>query len=477
MENLKKLTAISLVTFLCLSASATTLYVDVNSPAPTLPYADWSTAATNIQDAIDAAANGDTVLVTNGVYATGGRPDSLFALTNRVLINKPVTVQSVNGPTVTVIEGQQVPGTITGDGAVRGVFLGIGATLSGFTVTNGATRGANGDPKGEQVGGGVYSPSLASMISNCVLIGNAAYSWGGGATEASLYRCVLQNNSARTGGGTYLSKLYNCVVISNTASATGGGAARGTLNNCTVVGNSAGTNGGGFDGSSDGKLNNCVLYFNSAPMNANWYRGTFNPSNSVNYCCTVPYSSLGYGNITNDPALVDLSTGDYHLQSNSPCINSGWNAYATNTPDLDGNARIVGGTVDIGAYEIQSPASQISYAWLQQYGLTNDGSVDLVDSDGDLLNNWQEWRAGTDPTDSSSVLMLLSPSNSAPGVVVINWQSVSGKLYSIDRAADLTASPSFQPLASNIVGQVGWTSFADTNAAGGERFFYRVGVQ
>ena len=44
-----------------------------------------------------------------------------------------------------------------------------------------------------------------------------------------------------------------------------------------------------------------------------------------------------------------------------------------------------------------------SYAWLQQFGLPTDGSLDMVDTDGDGLNNWQEWRCGADPTNASSV--------------------------------------------------------------------------
>ncbi len=47
------------------------------------------------------------------------------------------------------------------------------------------------------------------------------------------------------------------------------------------------------------------------------------------------------------------ANGDLRLQSNSPCINAGNNAYVSNTIDLDGNPRIVSGTVDIGAYEYQ----------------------------------------------------------------------------------------------------------------------------
>jgi hypothetical protein len=106
---------------------------------------------------------------------------------------------------------------------------------------------------------------------------------------------------------------------------------------------------------------------------------------------------------------VNEAAGDLRSQSDSPCINVGDNAYSPASPDLDSNPRIVGGTVDVGAYEFQSPQSLLSCAWLQQYGLPTDGSADDTDPDDDHLNNYQEWRAGTNPTSALSVLRLRPP--------------------------------------------------------------------
>jgi hypothetical protein len=145
----------------------------------------------------------------------------------------------------------------------------------------------------------------------------------------------------------------------------------------------------------------------------------------LGYSCTTPLPTNGFANFTNAPLFVDHVGGNLRLQSNSPCINAGSNASAPAGPDPDGNPRIVGGTVDVGAYEFQSPQSLISYAWLHQYNLPIDGSTDLTDTDSDGLNNWQEWHAGTNPTNALSVLRLLSPVSGAPGRIV-SWQSVNG---------------------------------------------------
>jgi hypothetical protein len=175
--------------------------------------------------------------------------------------------------------------------------------------------------------------------------------------------------------------------------------------------------------------------------------------------------------------FADYAGGNLHLQSSSPCISGGNNAYVADATDLDDNPRLVGGSVDMGAYEFQGTGSAISYAWLQQYGLPTDGSADFADPDGDGLNNWQEWVAGTDPTNALSVLKITSATRTNnPDGFVVTWVSDNSRRYYLQRSLNLAGQPAFSTIKSDIVGQAGTTSYTDTNTAGPGPFFYRVRV-
>ena len=545
-----------------INTPAGVLYVNLNSRGPTPPFTNWATAALTIQDAIDAANAGDKILVTNGVYQTGGRV-VFGSMSNRVAVTKPVVVQSVNGPTSTLINGQQASSGLTnGPGAVRCAYLTNNAQLIGFTLANGATV-TSGLYREEQNAGGVWLESQNAVVSNCVIVGNSAAQSGGGAYSGTLIGCLLLDNSSvgdvgggaaesvliecslvnnRTpisGGGAALCNLTNCTLSFNWASQEGGGAWAGILQNCLLTGNSAGNDAGGAQaatlnncilrdntagysggavsyrtvcnncllvsnsapsggaagwaflnncticfnsasiiggGTWETTMNNCIAYYNSAPDGPN-YAGAFEGYGGVNYCCVTPLPdlSLGHGNFTNAPRFLDLTSGDLRLSFDSLCINSGNNSLISAGWDLDGNPRIVGGAVDAGAYEFQMPSSVISYAWLNQYGLPADGTADYMDLDNDGMNNWQEWIAGTDPTNPSSLLKMLASSNNISGIT-ISWQSVSGVTYFLQRSANFSTQPAFSTIQSNIIGQAGTTSFTDTTTNAGP-YFYRVGVQ
>jgi len=278
----------------------------------------------------------------------------------------------------------------------------------------------------------------------------------------------VANTATAGGGGTYQSYMTNCIISANSAP-QGGGISAGWLYNCTVVSNTA-TSGGGVYPDGTTALTNCILFYNTATTGPNYQSGP-----SFSHCCTTPLPA-GPGNFTNDPVFMNPAAGDFHLQTNSPCINAGINSAVTGATDLDGNPRIAGGTVDMGANELQTPASTISYAWLQQYGLPTDGTADALDTDGDGMANWQEWRAGTNPTNALSVLRI-TPVSARGAVATLRWPSVSGITYSLERSTNLIVQPAFLPDQTNIAGTGGQITISDTNSTPSAPAFYRLSVQ
>lgn len=110
---------------------------------------------------------------------------------------------------------------------------------------------------------------------------------------------------------------------------------------------------------------NNVVCFNLAGI----YRGRADPilrSNCVYGNSFCDYSSdlpAGADDIAADPMFVDRAGANYHLSLTSPCINAGWNdAPGLPETDMDGDDRILYGTVDIGADECAGTAAVLKEA-------------------------------------------------------------------------------------------------------------------
>lgn len=113
--------------------------------------------------------------------------------------------------------------------------------------------------------------------------------------------------------------------------------------------------------------------------------------------------------------------------------------------------------------------------WLADYGHSNNfDSAELSDDDLDGMVNWKEYVAGTDPVSAGSILKVSSPVPLGPGQVVLNWPSVDGRIYAVDRTTNLTAG--FGSIATNLLGHSPINSYTDT-VYEIDAVFYRIRVE
>ncbi|MCH2139331.1 MAG: right-handed parallel beta-helix repeat-containing protein, partial [Phycisphaerales bacterium] len=215
-----------------------------------------------IQDAVDAAVNGDHVVVAPGTWTGTG---------NNVvdLLGKSIQVSSSVGADVTIIDGQNQR---------RGVHFSGGETadtvLKGFTITNGVGTGSFFE------GGGIRCAAGASpTITDCIITGNMG--WRGPGLmlhgDATVTDCQVSDNNSPDntsvnsyGGGIYCladAVITNC-DISDNGSYWGAGM---TLQDCdaqvvdcTMSGNSAVQGGAVYVRSQSPTFLGCSLHGNNA---------------------------------------------------------------------------------------------------------------------------------------------------------------------------------------------------------------------
>ncbi len=301
-------------------------YVAAGWTNPVAPYTNWLTAAATIQDAVDIAGSNALVLVSNGVYNSGGRVQPGYILTNRVYITNSVTVESINGPAVTIIAGA----ALLGDGAVRGVFITNGGVLAGFTITNGSTRAAGtGDPVYDQRAGGVLLAG-SGLISNCVIRNGAAAWYAGGVycmAGGTVANCEILDNQANRAGGIYCSLgglVRDCVISGNRANDDGGGIrfyGGGEVQRSIISYNIVSNSGGGaycYDG---GKLSACVITHNVGTNLIACGGGLYFLSSGMAVNCLITKNS------------VNAQGGGAYLQSGGTLVNC---TIVENSADQDG---------------------------------------------------------------------------------------------------------------------------------------------
>jgi len=317
-----------------------------------------------IQAGIEAAENGNIVLVADGIYTGTGNK-------NIELQGKTITVKSLNGPENCVIDCEN---------SGRGFYIhqgeGRDTVVSGFTIKNGNA----GD-----YGGAIYCTYASSTVSstltidNCIIKNNTGL-YGGGIgcvySGATITNCQIINNTSSSGGGIlslYPSRatdnlvVVNCIISGNNANNEGGGifyvgfsaGAYFALTNSSIVGNTA-PNGGGIylADCADTNITNTILWENT-PVNI---LVSSNCSPNITYS-DVQGGYTGTGNIEEFPSFINISdpnpeNWNLRLQLNSTCIDAG-NDITLDLPtyDFDNKPRRIDGNgdftavVDMGAYE------------------------------------------------------------------------------------------------------------------------------
>lgn len=120
--------------------------------------------------------------------------------------------------------------------------------------------------------------------------------------------------------------------------------------------------------------------------------------------------------------------------------------------------------------DINTVTNNTPLAWLADYGLAPTDTGALGDTDNDGLTAWQEWLAGTSPTQYLSVLALSNTLNTTAGRI-LQWPTVTGRVYSVNWSSNLATS-AFTALATNITIGI----YTDTVHAAELTGFYQIGV-
>ena len=253
-----------------------------------------------------------------------------------------------------------VEGCTAGDNKGGGVIVG-GATL----VLEDSVFADNEVPNvGGSTGGGVYSSAFDATVTGCEFRGNSAGRAGGlylsEVTVGTITDCLFRENASILGNGGGLDmgdgSIVGCTFDRNTSNKHGAAInlpliAITTLRANTIVNNeSLFGDGGGLYVSTVAVLRDCILWGNKdtggQDYTAQVHVFSAGPIDH-DYSCIEGWDPLdgGFFMTADDPRLWNAAGGDYHLRSDSPCIDTGDPA-----SPLDGDGSIA----DMGALTFDS---------------------------------------------------------------------------------------------------------------------------
>jgi hypothetical protein len=242
------------------------------------------------------------------------------------------------------------PGTFAHWGEPTVEFFGgtHGSVLDGLTITGGDGESA----------GGVHAGGIEGIvIRDCVIRDNRCMNleYGSGGVVAggglAMIDTELRHNQGAAAGGASAVRgdrmhLVNVLLASNWGAPAIHSNARVTLTNVTASRNEDGTLTWNPLAPVSITIRNSIFYGNAAGFD-------FPENCTADGLCIVTYSDIeggwpGEGNIADDPAFVDPENGDFHLHTDSPCIDAGT---LDGAPERDLDGKLRDAEPDMGAYE------------------------------------------------------------------------------------------------------------------------------